>query len=42
MSSKTYSDMHWHKEKHRDDGILGHAADAKAWKSFHTFFPRVY
>ena len=40
MSAKTSSDMQWHKEKRRDDGILTHPADAKAWKSFDTSFPQ--
>ncbi|CAL1402127.1 unnamed protein product [Linum trigynum] len=35
MSSKTASEMRWHKEKRNDDGEwLRHPADSKEWKDF--------
>ncbi|KAF7131579.1 hypothetical protein RHSIM_Rhsim09G0057000 [Rhododendron simsii] len=39
MSSKTCTDMRWHKEKRVDDGVLRHPADGKAWKHFDRHYP---
>jgi hypothetical protein len=39
MSSKTALHMKWHAEKHTDDGILRHPADALAWKAFDSKYP---
>ena len=34
ISSKTISLMRWHHDKRRKDGIMWHATDSLAWKSF--------
>ncbi|CAI0444874.1 unnamed protein product, partial [Linum tenue] len=39
MSSKTASEMRWHKEGRSDDGIMRHPADTPAWKSFDETYP---
>ena len=32
MTKDMSTDMKWHKEKRKDDGVMRHPADSKAWK----------
>lgn len=34
MSSETSTDLKWHHQGRKDDGIMRHIADSKAWKDF--------
>ena len=41
MSKEIAQDMRWHKEKHVDDSVMRHPADAKEWQEFdkrHSWF----
>ena len=34
MSSKAATDMTWHNDQRKKDGLIRHPADSKAWKHF--------
>lgn len=34
MSSKTIKSMVWHGEENKNDGLMRHPRDSKAWKTF--------